>query len=127
MAVAKVPSDAGEFGQRAALDLRQRFGCRHYLHQPPVFERQRIARTQQDSVRQVKQKRQPADAGHRHAPPVAVIIVKHDTVGSIYVPVTMGNYGCGAQHGETRIGGVGDPTCSKARRANSKCLRLQQP
>jgi hypothetical protein len=98
MPIAEVPGNLHEVHGVAATDLEQWLRGRDHLDQPPVFQHQRIAAAQCDHVGEVEQKLQAAGAGHRHAPPMAVVEFEHDRIRGRVMPRLSSLDGCGAQH-----------------------------
>ena len=86
MPVAEMPGDTHKVMWIGAANLHQRFGCRHHLNQPPVFQDKRIAAAQRHGFFQVQQELQSTRAGHRHPPPVPVVEIKHDGIGRRDLP-----------------------------------------
>ena len=72
MAVAKMPGDAGQRQWVGGPDLRQRFGLGEHLDHASVLEPQPVAAAQHRRFREIEQEFEPADAGHRDAPAVAL-------------------------------------------------------
>jgi len=81
MAVTEMPGDADQMQGIGASDFEQRFGGRHHLDQPSIFQHQRIAAAQRDGVFEIEQEFQPAGARHRHPTPVPVVEIEHDGIG----------------------------------------------
>jgi hypothetical protein len=81
MAITEMPGDAGEMQRVTAADLEQRLRRRNDLHKPAVFEPERIAAAQFRRRRQIEQKGRALRSGHRHAAPMAIVVVEHDAVG----------------------------------------------
>ncbi len=99
MPVAEMPGDPHEMVWISTANFHQRFGRRHHLDQPPVFQHQRIAAAQRDGFLQVQQEFQPARAGHRHPPPVPVVETENHRIGGGLGPANLrANLRC-ADHG----------------------------
>lgn len=81
MPVAEMPGHPHQMVRIAAADFDQWFGRRHHLHQPPIFQHQRIAAAQRHGFLQVEQEFQPARAGHRHPSPVPVVKTEDHRIG----------------------------------------------
>lgn len=98
MAVAEMPGDANQMQRISAADLDQRFSGRHHLDQPAVFQHQRIAAAQRDGIFEIEQEFQPARPRHRHAPPVPVVEIEHDSIGRGLRPAMLPEDLCRADH-----------------------------
>jgi hypothetical protein len=86
MAVAEMPGDPHQMRGIRAFDLHQRLRRRHHLDQPAVLQHQRIATAQGDGIFKVEQEFKAARTRHRHAPPVPVVEIEHDSVGGRFRP-----------------------------------------
>jgi hypothetical protein len=109
MAVAEVPGKPDQMLRVGAADLDQRLGSRDHLDHPAVFEHQRVAAAQRDGVLEIEQEGEPAGAGHRHAPPMPVVEVEHDGIGSGLSPVVLSKHARGADHADILIRFSGHP------------------
>ena len=98
MAVAEMPGDPDQMLRIVAADLGQRLGGRDHLDQPAVVEHQRVAAAQRHRVFEVEQEFEPARAGHRHPPPVAVVEIEHDGIGRRLAPAMLALDLGGADH-----------------------------
>ncbi len=76
-----MPGDPNQMLRIVAPDLDQRLRRRDHLDQPAIVEHQRVAAAQRHRVFQVEQEFEPARAGHRHPPPVAIVEAEHDGIG----------------------------------------------
>jgi hypothetical protein len=103
MAIAQMPGDAHKRGGVGLANLRQLFGRGHHFDDAPVVQRQAVAGAQHHRLGQVEQKGQTANAGHRNAAPVTIVIIKDDCVGGFAGPGTGGTNGMGVSHGLARI------------------------
>ena len=62
-------------------DLRQRLGRGDDFDNAPVLEAQTVAAAQHRGFREVEQEGKAADAGHGHAPAIALVEIEHHRVG----------------------------------------------
>ena len=97
MAVAEVPRHAHHMLHVARTDFRQRLRRGQHFNTPSIIQHQRVARAQQQCVRQIEHEGQPAHALHGNASAMPVIVVEHDSVSRLAGPVTGGLDFCGAQ------------------------------
>ena len=81
MAVAEVPRDAGQRHRVGGPDLGQRFGLGDHFDRASVLQAQPVAAVQHCRFREVEKEFEPADAGHGHAPAIALVEVEHHGVG----------------------------------------------
>ena len=86
MPVAEMPGDPDQMMRVAAANLDQRLGRGNHFDQPAVLEHQRIATAQCDGVFKIEQEFEPARAGHRHAPAMTIVEIKHDGIGRRLIP-----------------------------------------
>jgi hypothetical protein len=98
MAVAEVPSDAGQDQRVGGSDFRQRFGLGDHLNHAPVLEPQPVAAAQHCRFGEVEQEFEPADAGHGDATAIACIEVEHDCIRRSARPMAGRNDFFSAQH-----------------------------
>lgn len=98
VAVAQMPCELKEMVRALGADLGQRFWRADHLDEPSVLQFHRIARAQSDSLRQVEQECEAADALQRDPPPVAVVECQHDAVGRVAGPVALGDNFIGPDH-----------------------------
>jgi hypothetical protein len=89
VAVAEMPGNPDQMVRVIAADLGQRLRRRNDLDQPVIVEHQRVAPLKRDRVFQIEQKRKAPRAGHRHAPPVAVVEIEHDGIGRRFCPAML--------------------------------------
>ena len=99
MAIAQMPGDPDQSGAICAADLRQRFGRRDHFDDAPVVKREPVAAAQHHRFGQIEQEFEAADAGHRDAPAMALIIVEHDRIGRLAGPRAGGFDGMSVKHG----------------------------
>jgi hypothetical protein len=98
MTIAEMPGDPHQMQRIGAADFEQRFRGGDHLYQPPVFEDQRIAAAQRYRVFEIEQEFQPARPRHRHPPPVPVVEIEHDSVGTRLGPAMLAENCCCADH-----------------------------
>jgi hypothetical protein len=78
MTIAEMPGDPRQRDRVLAADLGERLRRRHHFDEAAVVEREAVAGAEHHGLRQVEQKGEALDAGHRHAAAVAVVIIEHD-------------------------------------------------
>lgn len=103
VAVAQMPGEPHQMMRIVGADLQQRLRCCNDLDQATIFEHERIATAQGDGVLEVEQKCEPARAGHRHPPPMAVVEIEHDGIGGGLSPSMLSKHTRGADHAGTPI------------------------
>ena len=99
MPVAKVPGDAHQRRGVRAANFRQFFRRGDDLDDAPVLELEPVAGAQHHRFGQVEQKVQPAHGGHRDAPSIALVIIKHHRIGRLAGPGAGGTDGMSVDHG----------------------------
>lgn len=87
VAVAEVPGDPHQMLRIAPPDLDQRLRRSDHFDQPAVLEDEAVAATQRHRFLEVEQEVEPARAGHRHAPAMAVVEIEHHRIGGLGRPV----------------------------------------
>jgi hypothetical protein len=99
MAIAEMPGDARQRRSVRAFDFGKRLGRGDDLDNASVFDRQAVAGAQHHRLRQIEQKGEAFDAGHRDATAIAVVEVEHHRVGGRAGPGAGGANGASSQHG----------------------------
>ena len=89
MAIAKMPGHANQMLRIGAADFDKRLGSRNHLDETSVFKNERIAAAQGDRVFEIEQKFEPARAGHRSAPAMAIIEIEDDGVSRRLFPTML--------------------------------------
>jgi hypothetical protein len=113
MPIAEVPGDSHQMLRIGAADFHERFRCRHDLDQPAVLENQGVAAPQRDGALQIKQKLEPACAGHRHPPAVTIVEIQHDRIGRWFDPAILSANLGGADHRRMSDDGLPDGLARK--------------
>ncbi len=103
MAIAEMPGEPHQMLRIGGTNLQQRLRCCDDLDQATVFEHQCIAAAQGDGALQIQQELEPAGAGHCRPPPVTVVEIEHDSIGSGFAPVVLAQNACGSDHAENLI------------------------
>jgi hypothetical protein len=103
MAIAQMPSDAGERDGVLAADFRERLRRGDDFDDPSVLERQAIAGAQQHGFRQIEEKGEATHARHRKATTIAVVVVEDDGIGGSACPRAGGANGTSGEHGRWDI------------------------
>ena len=98
MAVAEMPGDAGQSEPVGGPDLRQRLGRGDDFDNAPVLEAQTVAAAQHRGFCEIEQEGKTADAGHGHAPAIALVKIEHHRVGRRARPLAGGNDFVSTQH-----------------------------
>jgi hypothetical protein len=96
--IAEVPGEANQMLRIAPPDFQKRFGRRHHLDQPAIFEHQRVAAPQGDRIFQIEQKFQPMRAPHHQPPTMAIIKIEHDAIGRRLAPAMLPPNFYGSDH-----------------------------
>lgn len=91
VAVAEMPRQPHHMQRIDAAHFQQRLRRGNHFDQPPIIECERIAATQRNRLRQIKNKREPARSGHRHPAAMPVIEIKHHRVGGGFCPLGLTN------------------------------------
>ena len=81
MPVAEMPAQPHQMLRIGAANFDQRLGRRHHFDQASVFQHKRVTAAQGDGVFEIEQEDKSARAGHRHAPPMAIVVAEHHRVG----------------------------------------------
>ncbi len=102
--VAEMPGNPHQMLRIVAADFNQRLGSRHDLDKPSVLQHQGITATQRNRFLEIEQEIQTARPGHRHAPPVPVVEIKHNRIGGLFLPVQRRDDLDGADHGRVLTG-----------------------
>jgi hypothetical protein len=85
--IAQMPGQAREMVSVVATDFQQSFARGDDLDQAAVLENERVTTAQPGAAdRKVKQKLYSALSDHRHAAPLAFIVIEHDAVSRIAGP-----------------------------------------
>jgi hypothetical protein len=113
MPITEVPGDSHQMLRIVAADFHERFRCRHDLDQPAVLEYQGVAIPQCDGALQIKQKLEPACAGHRHPPAVTIVEIQHDRIGRWFDPAMLSANLGGADHRRMSDDGLRDGLARK--------------
>ncbi len=87
--VAEMPGDANEVLRVLATNFQKGLGRCDDFDQPAIFEHQRIPTSQGDRVFKVEQELEPARTRHRHATPVAIVKIEHDSIGGGFAPAML--------------------------------------
>jgi hypothetical protein len=103
VAITEMPADANEMLRIGATDFQQWLCCCHDLDQTAVLEHQRIAAAQRGCLFQIEQELEPACAGHRHPPPVAIVEIEHNRVSGRLRPAMLRLDLGGADHFQTPL------------------------
>jgi hypothetical protein len=109
MTVAEMPGEPHQMLRIDAADLDQRLGCRDHLDHPAVFQHKSVAAAQGDGVLEIEQECEPPRAGHHHSPPVPIVEIEHDGIGSSLSPVMLAQDARGADHAHILIRFSGHP------------------
>lgn len=81
MAIAEMPRDPNQVKRIAAADFNQWLRRGHDFDEAPVLQDQGIAAAQRNRNFKIEQKFESARAGHRHAPPMAVVEIEDHGIG----------------------------------------------
>ena len=90
MAIAEMPGDPHQMLRIAGADFNQWLGRGNHLDVAAIVQHQRVTTAQRHCFLQIEQELQAARACHRHAPPMAVVEIKHDGVSGGDRPVGTG-------------------------------------
>ncbi len=87
MTISEMPGDTHEMMRIMSTNLKKWLWRSDNFNQPIIFQYQRVAAAQRDSLRQVEQKFKSARACHHHAATMPIIKIEHDGVGGLALPM----------------------------------------
>ena len=128
MAVAEMPGDADQSEPVGGPDLRQRLGRGDDFDDAPVLEAQTVAAAQHRGFCEIEKEGEPADAGHGHAPAIALVKIEHHSIGRRAGPLAGGYHSVSTQHRRLsglkgRVVGSGRPPRSTLNEKRSNASR----
>jgi hypothetical protein len=98
VAIAEMPGDAHERRRVGAADFSELFGRGDDFDDAPVLELEPVAGAQHHRLGQVEQEGEAANARHRNAAPVALVVIEDDGVGRFAGPGAGGTDGMSVLH-----------------------------